>query len=299
MWLSLAFASAMLLGFYDAAKKRALADNAVLPVLLLNTFFCTLIFLPPLLSAQFSLGWFDSTILESTVGSLHDHLLIAAKAALVLSSWIFGYFAIKHLPLTIVGPVNATRPVMVLVGAMLLFGERLNLWQWAGVALAAASLFLLGRSSRREGVDFRRNVWIWSLAAATVLGAASGLYDKYVVGRLNPIFVQSWFCLYQFVMMSVAVAVMRLPRRRQREPFRWNWAIPLISIFISCADFCYYQALSRPDAMISIISMVRRSSVLVSFACGALLFGERNLRAKFIDLLLILLGMALLYAGSK
>lgn len=298
MWLSLAFASAMLLGLYDVAKKRALADNAVLPVLLLNTFFCSLIFLPPLVSAQFSLGWFDSTVLESSVGSLHDHLLIVAKAALVLSSWIFGYYAIKHLPLTIVGPVNATRPIMVLVGAMLFFGERLNLWQWAGVVLAVFSLYLLGRSSRREGVDFRRNVWIWSLAAATVLGAASGLYDKYVVGQLDPVFVQSWFCLYQFVMMSVMVAVMWLPHRR-RSPFRWNWAIPFISVFISCADFCYYQALSSPDAMISIVSMVRRSSVVVSFACGALLFGERNLRAKFIDLLLILAGMVLLYIGSK
>lgn len=298
MWLSFAFASAVLLGLYDVAKKRALAGNAVLPVLLLNTFFCTLIFLPPLLSAQLSLGWFDSTVLASTVGSPHDHLLIVAKAALVLSSWIFGYYAIKHLPLTIVGPVNATRPIMVLVGAMLIFGERLNLWQWAGVMLAVVSLYLLGRSSRREGVDFRRNVWIWSLAAATVLGAASGLYDKYVVGQLDPVFVQSWFCLYQFVMMSVVAAVVWLPHRR-RQPFRWNWAIPLISIFISCADFCYYQALSRPDAMISIVSMVRRSSVLVSFACGALLFGERNLRAKFIDLLLILLGMVLLYVGSK
>ena len=30
----------------------------------------------------------------------------------------FGYYGMKHLPLTIVGPINATRPVLVLVGAM-------------------------------------------------------------------------------------------------------------------------------------------------------------------------------------
>lgn len=298
MWLSLAFSSAVLLGLYDVAKKRALTDNAVLPVLLLNTLFCTLIFLPPLISAQCSLGWFDGTVLASTTGTWHDHLLIVLKSALVLSSWLFGYYAIKHLPLTIVGPISATRPVMVLVGAMLIFGERLNAWQWAGVLSAVVSLYLLSRSSRREGVDFRSNRWIWSLAAATVLGAASGLYDKYVVGEINPIFVQSWFCLYQFIMMSIAVAAIWLPRRRI-SPMRWNWAIPLISVFISCADFCYYQALSRPDAMISVISMVRRSSVVVSFACGAILFGERNLRAKVVDLLLILAGMIMIYIGSR
>lgn len=179
MWLSLAFASAMLLGLYDAAKKSALRDNAVIPVLLLNTIFCSLIFLPPLLSAELSLGWFDGTVLSSTQGSLHEHLLIVAKSALVLSSWIFGYYAIKHLPLTIVGPINSIRPILVLIGAMTIFGERPNLWQWAGIALALLSLYLLSRSSRRDGIDFRRNVWIWALAAATLLGAASGLYYVY------------------------------------------------------------------------------------------------------------------------
>ena len=34
MWLLLAFTSALLLGLYDVAKKQALRDNAVLPVLL-------------------------------------------------------------------------------------------------------------------------------------------------------------------------------------------------------------------------------------------------------------------------
>ena len=39
MWLLLAFLSATLLGFYDVFKKKSLKDNAVLPVLFLNTFF--------------------------------------------------------------------------------------------------------------------------------------------------------------------------------------------------------------------------------------------------------------------
>ena len=46
MWLLLAFLSATLLGFYDVFKKKSLKDNAVLPVLFLNTFFSSLIFLP-------------------------------------------------------------------------------------------------------------------------------------------------------------------------------------------------------------------------------------------------------------
>ena len=298
MWLSLAFLSAALLGLYDVAKKKSLSGNAVLPVLLLNTLFSSLLFLPAILSAELGLGWFDSTPLAASQGTAEAHALVAVKSVIVLTSWIFGYFGMKHLPLTIVGPVNATRPVLVLVGALAVFGERLNGFQWIGVALALTSLVLLSRSGRREGVDLRHNVWILCLAAAAVTGAASGLYDKYIMTRLDPAFVQSWYNLYQLGMMAVVTALLWLPRRAA-SPFRWSWAIPLISVFLSAADFAYFCALREPDAMISVVSMVRRGSVVVSFLCGALLFGERNLRAKAVDLGFVLLGMLFLWLGSR
>lgn len=299
MWLSLAFTSAALLGLYDAAKKKALTGNAVLPVLLLNTFFCSLFFLPAILSAECGFGWFDGTVLESSCGTLRAHGLVVLKSAIVLTSWIFGYFGMKHLPLTIVGPINATRPVLVLLGALLIFGERLNASQWAGVLLALVSLFLLGRSSRREGVDFAHNRWIFCIAAAALTGAASGLYDKYIMTRLDPVFVQSWYNLYQFLMMAIVVGILWWPRRGHTTPFRWSWAIPFISIFLSAADFAYLYALRDPDAMISVVSMIRRGSVVVSFLCGAALFHERNLRSKAVDLAFILVGMFFLWLGSR
>lgn len=299
MWLSLAFLSAALLGLYDAAKKQSLTGNAVLPVLLLNTLFSTLIFLPMILSSALDAGWFEGTILHAPQGDLEAHALVALKAVIVLTSWIFGYFGIKHLPLTIVGPINATRPVMVLVGALLFFGERLNLYQWIGVLLALFSLFLLSRSSKREGVDFTHNLWILFVALSAVTGALSGLYDKFIMGRLEPVFVQSWYNLYQLLIMTVIVALLWWPKRKKTTPFRWSWAIPLISIFLSAADFAYFYALSEADSMISVVSMIRRGSVIISFLCGALLFHERNLKAKALDLVLILIGMIFLWIGSR
>ena len=265
MWLTLAFTSAALLGFYDAAKKQSLTGNAVLPVLLLNTLFSALFLLPMIVSAECGFGWFDGTILAASSGTLRAHGLVLFKAVIVLTSWIFGYFAMKHLPITIVGPINATRPVMVLVGAMLIFGERLNACQWTGVVLTLLSLFLLSRSSRREGVDFRHNVWILCIAVAALAAVVSGLYDKYIMARLDPVFVQGWCNLYLFVL----------------------------------ADFAYFYALHQPDAMVSVVSMVRRSSVVVSFLCGAVLFREHNLRSKAFDLAFILVGMFFLWLGSR
>ena len=299
MWVGAALLSAMLLGLYDVAKKRSLAGNAVVVVLLLNTLFSTLLFAPVILDAEFGWGLFEGTALASARGDVGDHALVALKAAITLSSWLCGYYAIKHLPLTIVGPVNATRPVVVLVGALLLFGEKLNAWQWGGVLLTIVSLYLLSRAGSKESINFRSNRHVWALFAAMLLGAVSGLYDKFLIANcsLHPLFVQSWFGLYQLIMMAIIALVVWMPRRAN-EPFRWVWTIPLISLFVSCADFCYYHALDDPDAMIAVVSMIRRSSVIVTFICGALIFGERNLKAKALDLALILIGMVLLCIGS-
>jgi transporter family protein len=302
MWVGAAFLSALLLGLYDVAKKRSLSHNAVIPVLLLNTLFSSLIFLPFILDAELGLGLFGADVVSGDYGydvGAREHLLVALKAFITLSSWLCGYYAIKHLPLTIVGPVNATRPVVVLVGALLLFGERLNAWQWGGVLLTIVSLYLLSRAGRKESINFRSNRYVWSLFAAMLLGAVSGLYDKFLIANCNigPLFVQSWFGIYQLAMMCLIALVVWLPRRAN-EPFKWVWTIPLISLFVSCADFCYYHALDDADSMIAVVSMIRRSSVIVTFLCGAFLFGERNLRAKALDLALILLGMVLLCIGS-
>ena len=289
MWWALAFLSAVLLGGYDSAKKVSLRENAVFPVLFLNTLLSALIFSPFLIRSGF--------------GDWHAQLYIFAKSALVLSSWIAGYFAMKHLPLTLVGPVNATRPVLVLLGAMLLFGERLNLLQSVGVGLAILAYFLMRRTGKAEGIDFRHNTWIACLILAVLLGSASGLYDKYLMSPeylgLNREQVLGWYSLYQALIMGVLLLTVWFPRRRVTTPFTWRWSIPLISLFLCGADYADMQALSQPDALISVVSMIRRGSVLVSFAIGAWVLREKNLRAKSLDLALMLLSMIFLYLGSR
>lgn len=300
MWLLLAFCSAALLGFYDVFKKKSLSNNAVLPVLVLNTLFSSIIFIPFILLSHFAPQMLqDSIFYVPDSGGWEVHKFILLKSFIVLSSWAFGYFGMKHLPLTIVGPINATRPVMTLVGAMLIFGERLNLYQWIGVFMAVISFFMLSRSGKKEGIDFKHDRWIWFVVLAAVLGAVSGLYDKYLMGRFNNMQVQAWYNIYQLFMMGGVLMFLWWPKRKTSTPFRWDWCIILISVFLSAADFVYFYALSMEDSMISIVSMVRRGSVVVSFLFGAMMFHEKNLKSKAIDLLLVLIGMFFLYLGSR
>ena len=289
MWVALAFMSAALLGCYDFCKKVSLKDNAVIPVLFLNTLFSALIFLPFIILSH--AGSIDTPMLFVPDAGWRVHLFLVLKAVIVLSSWVCGYFAMKHLPITSVSPIQATRPVMVLLGALLLFGEHLNLYQWIGVSVAIVSFLLLGKSGKREGIDFKHNRWVALVVAAAILGAVSALYDKFLMSFLAPMLVQSWFNLYQALLMAAVMMLLWWPTRNRTTPLRWRWSIPLISLFLGVADFCYFSALAEEGALIAVVSMIRRGSVIVSFAFGALILREKNLKSKAFDLLLILIGL--------
>lgn len=290
MWIIFAVCSAIGLGFYDIMKKLSVRDNNVPTVLLLNTLFGTLLMSPivvgNLVHGSFGLG-----------GEVSGHLLIALKAVIVLSSWILGYFAIKHLPLTIQGPINASRPVIVLVGALVVFGECLNWMQWCGILLGFTSLFLISRIGAKEGFSMKSSRWLWLSIGATCLGAVSALYDKYLLRYYEPLEVQAWYSLYQLVLMCLVVAMLRRTGNAG-VAFRWRWTIVGISVFLTAADICYFYALSLPGSMISVISMIRRGSVLVSFFYGVLILRERHVRAKLIDLGVLLVSLLLLIMGS-
>lgn len=297
MWAALAFMSAALLGCYDFFKKVSLKDNSVIAVLFLNTLFSALLFSPFIILSR--CGVITSGAFFVPQAGLHTHLLLVLKAVIVLSSWLCGYIGIKHLPITIVSPIQSTRPVLVLLGALLLFGETLNGYQWTGVIIAVISVFLLSRSGKREGIDFTSNRWVFFVALAALFGAVSALYDKYLMRSLEPVLVQSWFNIYQSVIMAAIVLLLWYPTRKKTTPFKWRTSILFISLFLGVADFCYFSALAEQGALIAVVSMIRRGSVLVSFAFGAMVLREKNLKSKVFDLLLILIGLFFLYLGSK
>lgn len=291
MWITFAFISALCLGCYDICKKYSLKDNAVIPVLFLNTLFCTIIaqVIPITLGASFA---------SIYIADIRMHMLVGIKSIIVLSSWILGYYAIKHLPLTISAPINATRPIMTLMGAFIIFGEQLNLSQWIGVALTIASLIMLSLSGKKEGITFTHNRWVFCTILAAILGATSGLYDKFLMSHLNHTLVLFWYNFYQCLIMGGILIFIWMPRRNLSTPFRWKNSIVFISIFLTLADFIYFYALTNTESMISVVSMVRRSSVVISFIGGVIFFQEKNIKHKTVALLILIMAMIFLYLGT-
>lgn len=281
MWVWLTIGSAILLGFYDVVKKQSLKKNGVLYVLFFATALSTLL-LSPFLHP----------------GPVKDHLLLTVKGILVTSSWISGLAAMRTVPLSTLSTIKASRPVFVLVFSLILFGERLNVWQWAGSLTAIAALLLLSRTSSLEGISFTRDKGIWMAAVSVLTGVASALYDKFILGFMEPLFVQSWANLYITVLLGICILAEAGFRKSALPHFHPDWMIILIALFITAADFLYFTALDQEGALLSVISMIRRSSVIVPFIFGALVFKEKNVRLKAIDMAVMLLGICLITVGS-
>lgn len=298
MWVLLALCSALLLGVYDVFKKRSLRDNAVIPVLALSIFISAVIFLFFLVPSRVASEWMSGSDFYVPEMDAHTHLCIFLKSALVLGSWISAYFGMKNVPITIFSPIRATQPVWTVVGAFFIFSERLTPLQLTGVVVTITSFYLFSLVGLKEGISWKKNKWIWLIILATLLGAASGLYDKHLMRSFDRVGVQVFSTMYQALLMLVVLFALWYPRRKHTTPFEWRWSIVGISVFLILADYVYFWALSSDGSMISIVSTIRRSGAVVPFMYGALFLGEKNLRIKGLLLCGILCGVALLTFGA-
>lgn len=295
-WIVLALFSAIFLGLYDVSKKAALEGNAVLPVL----FFCSLSGVGLLVPVA-ALSWLlpESAAyygLELSALGPFGHLLIVLKAAIVTLSWVLTFFAIKHLPISLASPIRASAPLFTILGAVAFLGEAPSTVQLGGIALLVVSYLAFSVIGRGEGIVFERNRFVWLLFAGTLVGAVSGLYDKHLLqsAKLAPMSVQFYFTLYNAVIQGGIVALFWWPKRRTTTRFQFRYSIVLVGLLLLLADSVYFRALSIPGALVSVVSSIRRSNVVISFALGGLLFRERQRGKKAIALVGVLLGLLML-----
>ena len=307
MWIVLAFISAVCLGCYDISKKTALRDNKVVDVLTLSICVSAVLLSIPLLFSRLAPETLTGTPFFVPQLDSKGHLLTLLKSVIVLSSWVFAYVSLKHLPLSVVSPMQATRPMWTLVGAVLIFGERLNGWQWAGVLIAIGTIFLFSFSHKSSGGlahTREMNKYYFCLALAILIGACSGLYDKYLMRYYDHNAVQVYYTLYQALMMLIVWAVSKHNDRKteccaaRNDGIKRVWVIMLISIFLIISDNVYMLALRDPDSLIAVVSTIRRGGAVIGFAYGLLFLHEQNAGPKVLCMIGILVGLICLAFGS-
>lgn len=265
---------------YDLCKKASVKNNSVFPTLFLTTFS----------------GWAVLTLIlvfSGRMGAAVDiapkHIsLLLIKSLIVGASWTATYLALRTLPITCAAPIRASGPFWTLIGAILIFSEIPTLIQGVGMAfvLAGCIFFSLSSSKDRAAGGFKAVALAFT---GTVLGSCSALYDKHLMQGLGilPVTVLWWFLGGMMVMYAVAAAF-------DHCGFEWRITMPLTGILLTASDAFYFTAIAMPDAQISVLSLIRRSSIILTFFIGGALFRERDIRRKALALAAILAGVVLL-----
>ncbi len=299
MWMYLGLLAALFLGLHSLCKKHAVQSNETLPVLLGTVSSGFLVLIPLYLGSVWYPSFMKGIQLFITEIAWATHGFIFVKSVIMTSSWVLAYQALKHLPITIVTPIRSAGPFFTFIGAIVIYQERPSFWQWIGFFLIIFSVLLYSRIGKIEGINFKKNKWIFAIIGATFLGATSGLYDKFLIQDLvlNPQTLQFWFCFYTIALLLVILTIVWFPKIEKRRAFQWRWSIPLVGILLLTADYFYFKALQDPDALIMLLSAIKRSQILIAVVIGGLVFKEQNKRKKLVPLVGILGGVFLiLYA---
>ncbi|MBO6024308.1 MAG: EamA family transporter [Bacteroidales bacterium] len=301
MWVVLSLVSAVLLGFYDIFKKQTVVGNAIIPVLFYSTMISGLLFLPLVLLSHYKPFVFEGDFMQKLYIEPLDwqqHLFIMGKTALILASWMFSYSAMKHLPITVVGPVNQLRPAITVILMFCVFRESLTWLQGTGVVLAIISFYFMNRSGKLEGINFKSNKWVYMLLGSAVLVALSGMYDKFLLNYIDkpmsPTTIQAWYTIYDFLMMAVLFLLIWFPKRKKLQ-FEWRWGIVAMAVFVTVADVIYLTGLKQDAAKVVLIPLILYGvRLIVSFVYGIFGFKEQNIRSKIIPLLMVLAALVCL-----
>ncbi len=297
MWIILGLISCFLLGIYDISKKLSLNNNAVIPVLFYASLTGALLFVPLIIASYLNYLSPESLFYVAPI-ALKTHLLLFIKSFIVGVSWVFAFFALKHLPITIITPIRATGPVWTLIGALVIYHESYSVWQWIGIIVVILFFYYFSLAGNKEGINLKRNRWVLFIMLATFFGSFSTLYDKYLIANFDRMAIQAWFSIYMVPVFLPFLFFLWYPNRKKGEAFQWRWSIPVIGIILSIADFSYFYALTYPGSLITILSVLRRTSVIISFSLGALIFKETNLKRKAIALIGIMIGVLIIVLGS-
>ncbi len=296
MWMYLGLLAALFLGLHNLCKKHAVRGNEVLPVLLGTIASGFLLLLPLFIGSHYFSEYTKEIGLHITPISWQTHGFIFIKSMIMTSSWVLAYQALKHLPITIVAPIRSAGPFFTFIGAILIYQEKPNFLQWIGFFLIIFSVILYSKIGRKEGINFKRNKWIFAIIGTTFLGASSGLYDKFLIQSLtlNPQTLQFWFCWYTILILICVLLVNWFPNAEKRKAFKWRWSIVAVGMLLIAADYFYFKALQDPDALIMLLSAIKRSQLIIAVVIGGLVFKEKNKRKKLVPLAGIMIGVFLI-----
>lgn len=280
MYIFLALASAIILGFYEVLKKVSLRKSSIYETLF---FYCLCAFLVSLVF-----------IVDAVSVSLMDVVFILLKSGIIVFNWLLVMKCMEKLDVAIVVGFGLLNTILVIFASSILFKEQITWLHFVSLFFISIGIVLITLLDRKENKKEVTNHYhyIILLVFSSVLGTCSALLDKYLINIRN---VETGAILFWFMLfLSIVYGGIYVAKNKKIEwkKLKINYFLILTGISIALSDMVYYSAIGSSGAQISIISISRKCSVIVATILASVFLKEKHLLKKLAILLIMLIGIA-------
>lgn len=291
MWIFLVFVYGIIKGLREICKKKSLEKNSVTEVLLVYTFLSLLICTPQIPNA---------------VGlTVNQYLWIALKSFVIFIAWMAGFKAIKKLPISLCGVLDLSRVLFASLLGVVVLGEKITFFKGIGLLFVSMGLLFLkfnpflkrDRVANSESNSIAiaeeqkksSNTFFICLAfLSCILNAVSGLLDKILMKEMNSSQLQFWYTFFLVVYYSIYALVRRVKINKGIWKNIWVW---FLAVGIIVMDKALFIANGYPESQVTIMTMIKQSSVIIAILSGKFIFREKNILQKMICAAIIIIGI--------
>lgn len=215
-------------------------------------------------------------------------LLVFIKSLVCCVAYACAIGAIKKMSVSLYGITDLSRMVFSTLLGVFLLGESFTLPKGIGITLVIVGLLLanLKKSTSSRGIDGKTLLLV---LGNCFLNATSGIMDKVYMKDFSPSQMQFWFMLFMTVIYGIFFAV----KKADISPSRalGNWRISLMSLSLVAGDRLLFVANASPYSEVTVMTVIKQSSVIISVLTGWLFFHEKNIPYKLLCAAIVLTGI--------
>lgn len=288
MWMLLTLFYGLVKGAREIFKKKALEKNSVIEVLLVYTFLSLVMVIPQAPAA----GGLEPV----------QFLWIALKSFVIFIAWIAGFKAIKQLPISMYGILDLSRVIFATLLGIFVLGESVTVNKLIGLILVSAGLLFLKFNpfAKQSGVirktaevsDSVRPAntafFVFLAFLSCILNAVSGLLDKILMRTMTSSQLQFWYTLFLVIFYAIYALATRTRISRGLWKNIWIW---LLAAGLIVMDKALFVANGMPESQVTVMTLIKQSSVIVAILAGKFVFKEKNIVHKAICAAIVVAGI--------
>lgn len=281
-WIFLVLLYGLLKGGREIAKKKAMDRNSVMEVLLAYTLLSFILVIPQAPNA----------------GGLEPkfYFLIAIKSFCMFLAWLCGFYSLKKIPVSLYGILSLSRVLFATLLGVVVLHETMTTYKLIGLILVCAGLLLLKFNPKKDNqlTPEKDNqpeiaaIFIILAFISCIFNSISGFMDKILMRNITSSQLQFWYMLFIIIYYGIFVIIKKIKISPSVLKNVWVWALAVMFVI---GDKALFIANANPNSQITIMTLIKQSSCIVTILGGKFIFKEKGIAYKLFCASIVILGI--------